>query len=290
MPDFTITILETPEQMTQVEALQRIVWPGSETDVIPAHMLLASGHNGALVIGAYAGEELVGVVFGFPALDFVPDGPVLKHHSHILAVLPEWRSRGVGFALKRAQWQMARKQGINRITWTYDPLMSRNANLNIANLGAVCSTYIRSYYGEMRDGLNVGLASDRFQVDWWLNTPRVEWRLGKRARGNFGLKHFQQAGIYPLYEASLSPAGLLLPPKACPPLEKRLLLAEIPDDFLALKAGDMQIALDWRMFTREFFETAFSNGYLVTDFIYEPGADRPRSFYVLTHGESTLDE
>ena len=87
-----------------------------------------------------------------------------------------YRDSGIGFALKRAQWQMVRHQDLDHITWTYDPLLSRNAYLNIARLGAVCSTYRRSEYGEMRDGLNVGLPSDRFQVDWWLNSHRVQRR------------------------------------------------------------------------------------------------------------------
>jgi predicted GNAT superfamily acetyltransferase len=281
-PEWTIRFLKSPEEMGAVEAIQRLVWPGSETDVIPAHILLAVVHNGGLLLGAFVNEEIVGAVFGFPGFYETPDGPRLKHHSHILAVHPDWRSRGVGFALKRAQWQMVRHQGIDRITWTYDPLLSRNAHLNIARLGTVCNTYIRSEYGEMRDGLNAGLPSDRFQVDWWVLTKRVERRLSRRARLDLTLAHYRTADAL-ILEAHQN-LNLARPPEQIPSLTGALLLVEIPDDFLALKDVDMTLARDWRFYGREIFETSFAAGYLVTDFVHETG----HSFYVLTHGESTL--
>lgn len=285
MPAPVIKLLETPEEMTLVEELQRAVWPGSETDVVPAHVFITAVHNGGLVLGAFQDDELIGFVFGFPGLDFTPDGPRPKHCSHMMGVKPGVQDSGVGFMLKRAQWQMVRKQGIDHITWTYDPLLSRNAHLNIAKLGAVCSTYRRSEYGDMRDGLNAGLPSDRFQVDWWVNTRRVERRLGKRARGPLKLDDFSKADLQPLYAPHALTSGLLCPPEHFPALEGRLLLAEIPSDFNTLKQADFALARDWRFFSREVFETAFAAGYIVTDFVHEES----RSFYVLTNGESTLE-
>jgi predicted GNAT superfamily acetyltransferase len=276
--------------MEQVEELQRIVWPGSETDVVPAHMLLTAAHNGGLVLGAFDDEKLVGMLFGFPGLYGVPDGPRPKHCSHMLGVLPGTRDAGVGFALKRAQWQIVRKQGLDRITWTYDPLLSRNGHLNITRLGAVCNTYLREVYGQMRDELNVGLPSDRFQVDWWINTRRVERRLSRRPRGALDLAHYDAANAQSLYLVSDSAEGLICPPEHFVTPGGALLLAEIPPDFLKLKAADLELGRTWRMFTRELFETCFSAGYLVTDFIYDTTGSRPRSFYVLTHGESTLSD
>lgn len=285
MPDPFIKLLETPEDMTLVEDLQRVVWPNSETDVVPAHVFITAIHNGGLVIGAFHGEELVGFVFGFPGLDFTPDGPRPKHCSHMMGIKPGHRDSGVGFALKRAQWQMVRRQGIDHITWTYDPLLSRNAYLNIAKLGAVCSIYRRSEYGDMRDGLNAGLPSDRFQVDWWVNTRRVERRLSKRARSPLGLEAFSKAELQPLYTPQVDAANLLRPPEHFAPLEGRLLLAEIPSDFGTLKDVDFALARDWRFFSREVFETAFAQGYIVTDFVYE----NRQGFYVLADGDSTLE-
>lgn len=290
MTKFNIRLIESPEEMRLVEQIQREVWPGSETDVVPLHMLITAVHNGGLVLGAFIEEKIVGFVFGFPGLEETPDGPRAKHCSHMLGIHPDHRDGGIGFALKRAQWQMVRHQGLDHITWTYDPLLSRNAHLNIAKLGAVCNTYRRSEYGDMRDGLNAGLPSDRFQVDWWINTPRVEQRLSKRPRPTLKLTHIARSGLHPLYPLHYRTANLPQPPEYLPPFDERLLLTEIPADFLALKEQDFALARDWRFFTRELFETAFEKGYIVTDFIYDKNEGNPRGLYLLTHGESTLDE
>ena len=284
MPAPVIKLLESPEEMALIESLQRAVWPGSETDVVPAHMLVTAVHNGGIVAGAFVDEQLIGFVFGFPGIESTPDGPRPKHCSHMMGIHPDHRDSGIGFALKRAQWQMVRHQGLDHITWTYDPLLSRNAYLNIAKLGAVCNMYRRSEYGEMRDGLNAGLPSDRFQVDWWIHTRRVERRLSKRPRRPLKLDNFAEAELQPLYSPLAVPSGLIRPPEHFSPLQGHLVLAEIPSDFAALKEADFPLARDWRFFSREVFETAFAAGYIVTDFVF----DRSRSFYVLSNGESTL--
>jgi len=283
MAEWIIRLLETPEDMAAAEALQRLVWLDSETDVIPTHLLMAVIHNGGLGVGAFVGDELVGFAFGFPGVVQTQDGPLLKHHSHMLGVHPAWSGKGIGFAIKRAQWQMVRRQGIDRVTWTYDPLLSRNAHLNVARLGAVCNTYLRSEYGNMRDGLNAGLPSDRFQVDWWLNSQRVVRRLSRRARPVLTLEHYRAAGSS-LREANWVEGSSPRPPGSLPQLEGALLLVEIPPDFMAMKAADLSLARDWRFYGREAFEKAFAGGYLVTDFIYAEG----HSYYLLTHGEATL--
>jgi predicted GNAT superfamily acetyltransferase len=289
MSNFNIRLIETPEEMRLVEDLQRVVWPGSEADIVPLHLLVTAAHHGGFVIGAFSAENLVGFVFGFPGIESTPDGPRPKHCSHMLGIRPDYRDGGVGFALKRAQWQMTRKQGLDHVTWTYDPLLSRNARLNVAKLGAVCSTYRRDEYGEMRDGLNAGLPSDRFQVDWWINTRRVETRLSERSRPTLNLTHAARVGLLPFYALHFS-TGLPCPPERIPPLEERLLLAEIPADFPAIKSTNFSLARDWRFFTRELFETAFAKNYIVTDFIFDKTEGRPRGLYLLTYGESTLDE
>jgi predicted GNAT superfamily acetyltransferase len=303
--DFILRILDSPAEMTEVEDLQRQVWSGNETEVVPAHMLIAAVQNGGLLIGAFHGEqwqassELVGFVFGFPGLYFTPDGPRPKHCSHMLAVRPDYQDKGAGFSLKRAQWQMVRHQGIDRITWTYDPLLSRNARLNIGKLGSVCSTYFRDVYGELRDDLNAGLPTDRFQVDWWVNSQRVNHRLSKRARPQLDLAHYIAAGVEIINPTRSNPAGWPQPGLPRPTsssidagreraaLENALLLVEIPSDFLALKAADPALALEWRLHTRALFEDLFTQGYLVTDFVLLTGP-QSRSFYVLSHGDSTL--
>lgn len=283
-----IRILETPAEMAEVEELQRIIWPGNETEVVPVHLLVTAAHNGGLALGAFDGSKMVGFAFGFPGLYDVPDGPRLKHCSHMLGVLPGLRDSGIGFALKRAQWQIVRKQGIDRITWTYDPLQSRNAYLNIARLGAVCNTYLREVYGEMRDRLNVGLASDRFQVDWWVNTQRVERRLGKHPRGELDIGDYEKARIPHIYHVAGVTESFIRPPEHFAIPGDALLLAEIPADFMRLREQDLPLAIAWRAFTRQVFEACFTAGYLVTDFIYDKSG--PRSFYVFTHGQTTLGD
>jgi predicted GNAT superfamily acetyltransferase len=282
-----IRLLDRPEEMPAVEELQRIVWPGSETDVIPAHLLLASVRAGGLLLGAFLDERLAGAVYGFPALERTPDGPRPLHHSHILAVHPDFRDAGLGFALKRAQWQLVRAQGLDRVTWTYDPLLGRNAHLNIARLGAVCNKYHRSEYGEMRDGLNAGLPTDRFLVDWWIRTPRVERRLQRNPRARLGPDHFLSAGAQPLYEPQRDADGRPLPPGRFDSPAGPLALVEIPFDFQSLRGEDIELAREWRLFSREVFESVFARGYLVTDFVHEP--DAPRGLYVLAHGDSVLE-
>ncbi len=115
---------------------------------------------------------MMGFVLSFLAPTSLPGAARgLSHHSHMAGVAPEWQNRGLGTALKLAQREAVLAQGLNLITWTYDPLEARNATLNIHKLGAICRTYHREYYGEMRDTLNAGVASDRFEVEWWLDKP-----------------------------------------------------------------------------------------------------------------------
>lgn len=289
MSNIKIRILETPQEMNLVEDLQRLIWPGSDIDVVPLHVLITAVHNGGLVLGAFDEEKIVGFLFGFPGLEKIPDGPRPKHCSHMMGILPDRRDSGVGFALKRAQWQMIRHQSLDHATWTYDPLLSRNAHLNIAKLGAVCSTYRRSEYGEMRDGVNAGLPSDRFQVDWWVNTRRVNQRLSDNSRPTLNLEHIARSGLHPLYTLQLTD-GLPHPPEHVPLFEDRILFTEIPADFTGLKSKDFTLARDWRFFTRELFETAFAANFIITDFIFGHEEGRPRGLYLLTHGESTLDQ
>ena len=302
MNNWQIRILDTPEELRMVEELQRIVWPGSETDVVPVHLLTTAVHNGGLVIGANIpsgsgseSDQMIGFVFGFPGFYSTPDGPRPKHCSHMLAVHPDFRGQSLGFQLKRAQWQIVRHQGLDRITWTYDPLLSGNAYLNIARLGAVCSTYLREVYGEMRDELNKGLPSDRFEVDWWVNTQRVSRRLGKKARLRLDLAHILAAGAEVINPTQINKQGWPVPaevsnfPEALENVDlvPAILLVEIPADFQALKTDNFELARLWRNHTRLVFEKLFEVGYLVTDFVHLPGST-PRSYYVLTHGEATL--
>jgi predicted GNAT superfamily acetyltransferase len=304
--DIKIKSIELAEDMVDIEEVQRRVWEGSETEVTPAHLLVAIVKNGGLVIGAFINEagadRCIGFVFGFPGFYFTPDGPRPMHCSDMLAVLPEYRDQGLGYRLKRAQWQMVRHQGLDRITWTYDPLMSRNAHLNINKLGAVCNTYLRNFYGEMRDSINLGLASDRFQVDWWVNTNRVKERLNREARQSLDLDHYLTAGVQIINPTGQNSNGLPCPTPAFSNIidgidtetskkeegqSPAMFLVEIPADFPSLKKADSSLAKEWREHTRQIFEQLFERDYLVTDLIHSSGSPA-RSYYVVSYGKSTL--
>jgi len=314
---FEMRIIEEPDLLDAVEKLQAIIWAGDLIEVVPKHMLLAANFDGGFVIGAYdlaikekankssndsedyfsGGNNLVGFVFGSPGLFKTPDGLRIKHASQMLGVHPDYRNQGIGFALKRAQWQMVRNQGLDLITWTYDPLQSRNAYLNINRLGATCRTYKRDAYGILRDEINAGDHSDRFMVDWFVDSRRVSTRLSKDRRPDLDLAHFLSAETNIINPTQIGNENLPIPAQNIN-MEKILnddlyhesnsiVLVEIPSDFAKIKRKDPQLAIEWRLHTRHIFESFFSHGYLVTDFVFLPG-DLSRSFYVLSYGESTL--
>lgn len=291
-PLITVRPLSTVAEFHAVEAIQRAVWPGSELEVVPLHVLTTVAHNGGLVLGAFEGERMVGFLFGFLGTDegqrSRPALTRLKHCSHQLGVLPAYQGHHVGYQLKLAQRDHVAAQGVRLITWTYDPLESRNAHLNIAKLGAVCNTYRPDVYGEMADALNAGLPSDRFQVDWWITSPRVKERMfGQRAP--LVLDSFTSAGAAVVNPSRPGANGLPHPAERIQALAGTLALIEIPTDFQAIKARDLELARAWRLHTRELFEAAFSNGYWVTDFFHEPIQGRERSFYALSSAGSRIE-
>jgi len=166
------------------------------------------------------------------------------------------------------------------VTWTYDPLESINAALNIGKLGVVCNTYFRDLYGEMEDGLNVGLSTDRFQVEWWITSQRVAHRL---ASGGYrpSLDAVLESGAQLLNPATARPDGLVRPSPAPPEPTAEAVLVEIPAHLQAIKAADIELARQWRVQTRELFEGCFAAGYTVTEFISQVHDDLRRSYYVL---------
>jgi predicted GNAT superfamily acetyltransferase len=275
MPEWEIHQLESPESLQAIEEFQDAIWPGSQREIVPIHVLLASIHNGGLVLGAFSKRQMVGMLFGFPGM-YINHGEMkMKQCSHMLGVHPDWRDSGLGFELKLMQRQFVLSQGLDLITWTYDPLLSRNAYLNITKLGAVCNTYRRSEYGRLSDSLNAGLDSDRFQVDWWLNSCRVQ----KSVDSGKNEKSWNEVLKGDIETVSISEG--LQPPSCLPGLNRTLLLIEIPFDFHSLKVRDILLAKAWRQASRDIFEYVFARGYSVIDFF----VDNRRSFYVLEYSE-----
>jgi predicted GNAT superfamily acetyltransferase len=258
-----------------LERLQLEIWGAPEIEVIPADLFMIIQKNGGVALGAFdraAGDRLVGFVFGFVGL--LPDGS-LKHCSHVAGVRAEYRDRNIGYLLKLAQRDTVLKQGIELITWTFDPLESRNARFNFHKLGAVCNNYFRNLYGEMRDTLNAGLPSDRFQVDWRIAEPRVAARLRGEQRNN------PRKNEVPLINPPVA-GEILRPGEQIQAFTGDAALIQIPSDFQRIKSNDRGLALAWREQTRRLFEQAFCQGYFVTDLL----VDERQSFYLLQSGDA----
>ncbi len=269
--------IETHQEYQAVEQVQREAWGLDDVDIVPNHMLLTAQKNGGLLLGAFdtatpqAGPRLVGFVFGFAGL--LPDGKI-KHCSHMAGVIPAYQNQNVGYHLKLAQRQHVLNQGLDLVTWTFDPLESRNAYLNFHKLGATCRTYLRDLYGNIRDALNVGLPTDRFQVDWHVTSAHVAERLRGDVTRLF-LSALQSEGVPVLNR--FAPEEPPRPPQTALPIEGPRLLLQVPARFQTIKAADMALARAWRLHTRELFEAVFARQYAVTDLLFEGG----ESYYLL---------
>jgi predicted GNAT superfamily acetyltransferase len=165
--------LTTLEQFERCIVLQIEVWGYSDGDVIPRRVFVVAQRIGGQVIGAFDGDTLVGFAMSLPGYR---DGkPYL--HSHMLAVLPQYRNAGTGRRLKLAQRDDAIARGIDLMEWTFDPLEIRNAHLNIARLGVIVRRYQPDFYGPSSSPLQGGLPTDRLYAEWWLRSDRVAGML-----------------------------------------------------------------------------------------------------------------
>lgn len=226
--------------------LQRQVW-GSGMDVVPMHQLHVANSWGGHVHVAVDAGQVVGFCYGFAGRQF--GRPALL--SHMLGVLPEYRGRHVGVNLKRAQARWALANGFDLITWTFDPLEAVNAHLNIAKLGGHSRTYLVNHYGEMSDGLNAGLPTDRLLMEWDIASPAVQAWLESEAPAD---------GTQPRSDGDVT--------------------VEIPRSFQQLKQTDPEAALATRLRVRDQLMNAFAVGYVVTGFQLDDAAGT----YVLTRG------
>jgi predicted GNAT superfamily acetyltransferase len=289
MHEIVIRPLATPEEYIQAELIQLDAWHMADREVVPAHAMHAMQHNGAAVLGAFDGEQMVGFALGILATvedsNNRPDQVAaarLKMFSVIAGILPAYQKSGVGFQLKMAQREFALRIGVRLITWTYDPLESVNARFNIGKLGTVCQTYLRNFHGDM-GGINAGLPTDRFEVEWWVTSNRVQARAAQRWHP-LKLDSLLGGGAIVVNEATFNTAVLPVPPPNYISHPSSLMLVEIPADMQAIKRADADLARRWRYHTRDVFEGLFNSGFLVTDFVsQDDGAGRVRSYYLLAH-------
>ena len=200
-----------------------LTWAMDAGTEITPNLLQAMVHSGSYLSGAFIENKIVGAAFAFPATN-----SGLHLHSHMTAVLDEFRDKGVGYALKIDQWNWAKKNNFSHLTWTFDPLVRRNAKLNIVKLGVDISAYYPNFYGHMPDALNAGDESDRLMVSWSTDMDAPKTR------------------------------ELIIHPKPDD------ILIEIPEDIVAIRTKDQSESMKWRRQVREQFLSAFEkNGKVV---------------------------
>src|SRR5215467_245677 len=171
-PVATEVVIRSCESLADLEAcldLQRQVWGYADIDVAPVPILIVARKTGGHVLGAFDEGRLIGFTLAFAG--FRDGKPYV--HSHYLAVLPEYRDRGVGRALKLAQREQCLGQGVTLMEWTFDPFEIKNARLNIVRLGSIVRKFIPNLYGVTSSRLHGSLPTDRLVAQWHLDSPRV---------------------------------------------------------------------------------------------------------------------
>ena len=220
-----IKLLRDCKDQIKARAIFDQTWAMDSGTEITPNLLQAMVHSGSYLSGAFIDGKCVGAAFAFPA---TTGG--LHLHSHMTAVLDEYRDQGVGYALKMDQWHWAKKNNFSEISWTFDPLVSRNAKLNLIKLGVNISSYHPNFYGDMPDALNAGDESDRLMVSW------------------------KVVGENPVKRELIST------PK---PTD---ILIQIPVDIVAIRSRNKEENLRWRRKVREQFLQAFEKGGQVVGF------------------------
>jgi predicted GNAT superfamily acetyltransferase len=255
--------LRTLHDLVDADRVRSVIEGVWGEQVLPREMVRAFQHAGSVLIGAEAGRDLVGFVLGFAGFE-----PTLHVHSHMLAVLPEWQSRGVGFALKLAQRAECLDHGVDEVRWTYDPLVARNAHLNLVKLGTEAIRYLPHFYGEMTDRLNREDRSDRFEVRWRLRSERVA-----RAVAGSPVPPAAGAALLRSREGSAGPEPVEIAIEPMPGATVAL-----PQDHLELRRSHPDIGQRWRETTGRCFARCFEAGLVATwitpasEYVFEPEA------------------
>lgn len=236
----TIRLLNQVGEFFEVAALFERIWTSDVArGPINTETLRAISQTGSYLAGAFDGDTLVGACTGFFA---APSHQAL--HSHIAGVDSRMRGRNVGFALKAHQRAWALAEGIHEISWTFDPLISRNAHFNIVKLGANASTYHRNYYGQMTDVINGGDDTDRLLVTWDLRSARVAAAChGEPATFNQNAPGAGNAQILLEPSADDEPITHIT--------DAALVLVRLPNDIEALRRSRPEIASRWRAALRD---------------------------------------
>jgi len=244
--------------MKALEKLQQEVWGWDDLDTMSVMKFIVIREMGGVLIGAFNGITPVGFCFGFVGCHH---GQIV-FHSHMLAVLPQFREHGIGHKLKLAQREHALAKGFKCITWTFDPLQSANAYLNFSKLGVVATDYKINLYGDnTSSALHRFIGTDRLWVSWFLESNRVRNRLERRSH------------VEPSHEELEKHVSLVKMAQDGWPCTRRIsslahdyVLIDVPADIGVLQEQNPELAVAWRNATRSAFTDALGAGYTVEEF------------------------
>jgi predicted GNAT superfamily acetyltransferase len=277
----TIRDLQSIGDLQQVEAVEREVWGLSELDTMPLTFTVASREAGAIWLGAFDGAKLVGFAFGFLGTDHGQ----LNLHSHMLAVLAPYRTLNLGYKLKLAQRERVlglRANGlrVEEITWTFDPLQSRNAHLNFAKLGVISDQYKADFYGPETSSVLHRNGTDRLWVRWAITSRRVQDRVqGKRNRAEV---LDALSTVQPLVRFNGDGKPVRTDLQAA--LGRQRVVIEIPGDILEIEKNDPELARQWRLDTRWAFTEVLQAGFFVAEFCRRIRGEQGPGAYLLEKG------
>ena len=264
------------DDLSQVEAVEREVWGLAPQDSLPLTMTVATQAAGSIWIGAFDGHQLVGFVFGFPGLEHGQ----LMIHSHMLAVQDEYRDLHLGYRLKLAQRERALAMGIQRMTWTFDPLQGKNAHFNFAKLGVLSEDYRIDFYGPETSSMLHQNGTDRLWVKWPLASRRVQQRLlGGEPRAEL-LDTLSR--LQPLVR--FNGDGRPVRTDLSEALTRQRIAIEIPGDIATVEDKDRELAHEWRLATRWAFTEAIRAGFFVAEFCRTVRGQQGPGAYLLEKG------
>lgn len=284
---YRIRVLHTLDEMAQAVELQRTYWGNDLESVVPAHMLFTISQYGGHVIGAFDGDKMIAVLIGLIGTNEQEDSdrPAMANllvASKRMVVLPEYRSSGIGYELKLEQRRRAIKQGIRLVTWTFNPLLSLNAHLNLRKLGCIAEKYHVNLYGASdASGLSDMGWSDRLHADWWVTNRRVEVRLSGQ-RTAVTLAQYLSGGAT-LINPAVQGEVYLQPAVNTRQSSGAFALIEVPLNYPTLIKADAALGQAWQMHIREMFLSLMGNGFIVTDFLRDTYEGRDRGFYLLSY-------
>jgi len=267
MTDIDYRFLHNTEELTQFVDLQCVIWDMSDRNAVPSNIIHAMIIAGGVAIGAYEREKLIGMSMSLPYFK----GRVVALWSHMTGVHPAYQSHHIGFKLKQMQREWAIENGYKQIRWTFDPLQRGNANFNMALLGATANVYHINLYGNQLGNLNAGVPTDRVEVMWQIDDPRVVRLATKQEPAPVTTSFPEENFIISIKDGKV----ITTQPETIDPFQ--WYFVEIPRDVNKLKQTDLQFVREWQSEIRTIFHYMFENNCGLVDFIIEP----ERCFYVL---------